>query len=632
MACAAAALHASAAETNEVWQADEPVLVTATPITQDESVGKDGAEIVTLSRRQLGDLNAQDLQTGLRQVPGVAISRYSPIGSYGGGQGGSVYIRGQGTARPGGEIRMYTDGVPRESGVWGHPLMDSVPVDFAESVSVCKNPRPGRYAGTFAAVDVETRRRREEGWEGEVESAYGRFNTLLSSASAGMKEGPFDAYAGASYKYSEGARSHGSAEMRGYFGRVGAELSEEDRLSFIYQRTDSWVEDPGRRHAATPRHDRFDLATDLYAIRFDTDREWLKGYSLVYVEHGAVEWQKDHLTDGVATSPAGTADTTWLNWGTRNRYELEVVDAFWLVGALDAASEGGHTANTRYSDNRRVFSYSARFVSVSPYAGAFADIPLDGEGDWVLTPSAGTRAYLHDVYSNEWGPEAALKLAWRDRGELFVNASRGVHYPGVYTRAVADDFAKHTLDAETMDYFSGGVKLKASESDYIMLTVFHEEVSDRIDKTATGYVNSGDMRASGAEASAHWHPVDELGLFCGATYTSAETHPASRLPEWTFSAGGTWKVCEWLKWTLDGQYIGSMYAYSVRAEADRAELGKVGDAFVFNTRVAVPLETFLPLKGELYFSLENFTNQHFEYYPGYPMAGVMAYAGVKIRF
>ena len=104
--------------------------------TQEERVEKDGTEIVTLSRGQLGELNAQDLQTALRQVPGVTISRYSPIGSYGGAQGGSVYIRGQGAARPGGEIRMYTDGVPRESGVWGHPLMDSVPADFADSAQV----------------------------------------------------------------------------------------------------------------------------------------------------------------------------------------------------------------------------------------------------------------------------------------------------------------------------------------------------------------------------------------------------------------------------------------------------------------------------------------------------------------
>ena len=98
------------------------------------------------------------------------------------------------------------------------------------------------------------------------------------------------------------------------------------------------------------------------------------------------------------------------------------------------------------------------------------------------------------------------------------------------------------------------------------------------------------------------------------------------------SAGCTWKVCDYLKWTVDGQYIGSMYAYSPRAAAERAAPGKVDDAFVFNTRLAVPLESFTPVSGEIYVSIENFTNQHYEYYPGYPMGGTMAYVGFRVKF
>ena len=163
-----------------------PVTVVASPVTQEESVAKDGADATTISRAQLAQLNAQDLQTALRQVPGVTISRYAPIGSYGGAQGGSVYLRGMGTARPGGEVRMHTDGVPRGSGMWSHPLMDSMPIDFAESVSVQKSPHPARYSDTFGAVDIETRRRREQGYEGEADLAYGRYNTFLSAGSAGF--------------------------------------------------------------------------------------------------------------------------------------------------------------------------------------------------------------------------------------------------------------------------------------------------------------------------------------------------------------------------------------------------------------------------------------------------------------
>ena len=75
-----------------------------------------------------------------------------------------------------------------------------------------------------------------------------------------------------------------------------------------------------------------------------------------------------------------------------------------------------------------------------------------------------------------------------------------------------------------------------------------------------------------------------------------------------------------------------MNAYSVRADADRANLQKVGDAFVFNTRLAVPLESFTPVDGELYAAIENFTDTSYEYYPGYPVGGAMWYVGCRLRF
>jgi len=116
------------------------IVVTASPIADYERVSKDGADTTVIGRQQIDRQTATDLPTALRQVPGVSISRYGPVGAYGGAEGGSVYVRGAGTARPGSEIRMYTEGVPRESGVWSHPLMDIVPIDFAESITVAKNP------------------------------------------------------------------------------------------------------------------------------------------------------------------------------------------------------------------------------------------------------------------------------------------------------------------------------------------------------------------------------------------------------------------------------------------------------------------------------------------------------------
>lgn len=608
-----------------------PVIeVQASPVTQSESVSPDGVEESVITRRQLEALNAQDLQTALRQVPGMTISRYSAIGSYGGAQGGSVYVRGAGTARPGGEVRMYSDGAPRESGVWGHPLMDSLPIDFAEAITVQKNPHPSERAGTFGAVEVESVRMQKDGYCGEANLAYGRNDTFISSVSAGAKESGVDAYGGYSYKYSDGHREHNRSILNGAFGRVGAELSDYARLSFIYQHTDSKVEDPGEKGRPVPVHNRFDLAGDLFNVRLDVERDDLKGFSLVYFERGDIEWHKDHLTDGVPASPAGVADTTWLNWGSRSRYEWNAWRDLWLTGAFDVASEGGHTRNTVYSTGKVPFAYEGRFVSASPYFGARYDFEL-GDG-WFIVPGAGSRYHFHEVYDSEWAPAASVKLRKEDVVEFFANASGAVHYPGIYTRAVADDFAAGTLDAETMKYVSGGIKLTVEDDLDALFTVFRSEVDNRIDKTADGYLNSGSMRAVGVESSVHWRPVEDVSVFGGMAFTEPQTSPVSRLPRWTFTSALSWKICRYVKWNIDGQYIGSMNAYSVRSSSESADLQKIGDGFVFNTRLAVPLESFLPVEGELYCALENFTKEEYEYYPGYPICGAMWYLGCKVRF
>ena len=624
-----AAAATRAAATNEVV-ALPPVVVTASPVTQAESVSKDGAESVLVAREQLALLNAQDLPSALRQVPGVTISRYSPIGSYGGAQGGSVYVRGLGTARPGGEVRMYTDGAPRESGMWSHPLMDSMPIDFAESVRVQKSPHPARYSGTFGAVDVETRRRRAPGHEAEVDLVYGGYNTFLSAGSAGLKEGPVDAYGGMSYKYSDGYRDHNASILKNAFGRLGADLSEHERVGFVYQRTDSKVEDPGEVGKPTPRTDRFDLATDLYTLRFDTDRENLTGFSLVAFERGAIDWWQDGLCKTPTGAMDGNAHTEWLNFHFRNFYDWNVGADLWLRGGLDLLHEDGETETRNRVNGQVPFAADGNLTTVAPYVGVRYDFRLSD--DWTLTPSVGSRGYFHSQYDGEWAPDAALTLDWRGKAKAFATASRGVHYPGVYTRAVAADYARDTLDAEVMNYLAGGAKVALDESLDVLATVFHTDVQNRIDRTARGYVNAGGMRATGVELSAHWWPMDDLALFAGLTYTNPETAPVSRLPRWTATAGGTWTVCPYLKWTLDGQFIDRMYAYSVRDSRESSDLVELKEGLLVNTRLAVPLESFTPVAGEVFVALENLTDRDYEYYPGYPMDGIMWYVGCRLKF
>ena len=238
------------------------ITVTASPIAREELFTVDGAEVCTVGADQTSRLTAQDLPTVLRSVPGVSVSRYSPIGAYGGAQGGSIYIRGTGESRPGSSLTVFQDGVPTVGSFFAHPLMDLNPIDFSETLEVVKSPRPRTVPNAFSAVEMTTWRQRDEGAAGEADVAYGRFSTLVGSLKAGVKEGPFDAAAGAAYRYSEGKRDRNTAELRNAFVRAGAELGENDYLTFIYHRAESKVEDPGPKGSPTPIRDRFETDRD----------------------------------------------------------------------------------------------------------------------------------------------------------------------------------------------------------------------------------------------------------------------------------------------------------------------------------------------------------------------------------
>ena len=112
------------------------VTITASPIIDGNFTDPFGSYSTSVSASQIQDLNAVDLASALRRTPGLTISRFNPVGAFGGEEGGAVYIRGMGSSRPGSEIKTYIDGVPFYMGVWNHPLLDLLPTHGMQGIDV----------------------------------------------------------------------------------------------------------------------------------------------------------------------------------------------------------------------------------------------------------------------------------------------------------------------------------------------------------------------------------------------------------------------------------------------------------------------------------------------------------------
>lgn len=149
LVAAAAAVHSSGrAQTAEL----PAVIVTGRPVIEANRTEAFSSLATEVTDTQVRDLNAQDLSSALRRTPGVSVSRFNPVGSFGGDEGGAVHIRGLGASRPGSEIKTYIDGIPFYMGVWNHPLLDLLPVHGFERITVYKGPQPQTFGNTFAAT------------------------------------------------------------------------------------------------------------------------------------------------------------------------------------------------------------------------------------------------------------------------------------------------------------------------------------------------------------------------------------------------------------------------------------------------------------------------------------------------
>jgi iron complex outermembrane receptor protein len=137
------ALAASFMLATQVYGQSVPnLVVTAKPDIAEIEIDKFSSTSAVITDETIRDLHAADLASALRNTPGTQISRYNPVGSFGGAEGGSVFIRGMGLSRPGSEIKTYIDNVPMYMPIWNHALLDLLPVNGMKDITIYKSAQP----------------------------------------------------------------------------------------------------------------------------------------------------------------------------------------------------------------------------------------------------------------------------------------------------------------------------------------------------------------------------------------------------------------------------------------------------------------------------------------------------------
>ena len=614
----------------------EPFPVTDGPVISQIEISSRADTITRVGEDQIHKLGAGDLSAALRRVPGVTLSRYNVVGAFGGGDGGAIFIRGQGSGRPGAEIVTLTDGVARFVGVWTHPLLDTLPTDFAAAIEVFKSPQPVRFGNmAFGAVNLIPQRAKGVGWSGSARAEYGTWDTISLFGDIGYASPSLNLYAGYSHRQSDGHRTNADGRVDAFQAR-GEWINDGGwEFSLMTQVMDSRASDPEPVGMSLPIVQQFEVENQFYLgqIRRTMD-EWSLSAKF-YAEVGELDWRQWHQPPPPPfPAQAYNTITHYGNHGmkTQLRYEGDPVT---VAGGFAFDSYGGRVLEdyTMAPDNR--FG-EERFHLAAPFLHLEWNLLVEDEAPRLVL-SAGSRAFMHDEFDDKVAYQTGVRYHL-GRSTLYANAARSYNYPGVFVSvfgrrpppwSVGEDWRE--LDPESIDHLEVGLSHAFSPSLILTAAVFHDKVKEALriapPPPAGRILNLGDYTVKGAEFSLRASPQDNLDFFVALTYLDADAG-VPNAPEWTFTLGTEWEPFK--GWFLSGdlQHLDQQRVINTRFDTPRGTI----DAYTLvNLRISHILTTG-SATTEIYLRADNVFGESYEHRPGYPMPGASLTAGIRTQF
>jgi iron complex outermembrane recepter protein len=613
----------------EIEGVSENVRVVS-PIVDATTFDTFGGSRAVVAAAQIESLNAVDLASALRRTPGVTISRFNPVGAFGGGAGGAVHIRGMGASRPGGEIKTYVDGVPFYMGIWGHPLLDLLPVNGMERVSVLKGPQPHLFGNTFSAVDLGTRRARGRALEGSFRVSGGAFSTLVEQADVAARIGQWDVAAAQGFARSAGHREGADGRLVNGFGRLGYRWNDQWSVSGMVLHLDNTASDPGQIGRPETRTGRYETSGTLVALTLAHDHQGASGTLQLYANRGEGNWFDQPAPDGDTLTGFALTGIRWREQA-----------ALWRGGTLRAGLDVDRI-DGEVQFNRVAPAPAGRFEGealtvVAPHVAV--EQTVEAPRGWTLTPSAGIRYYAHSDFDREAAPHVGVVA--RNAGTLALRATytRGVNYPGqdvVVLSSLIPPLAGtwRQLEAETMDHVGVGAAFWPRPTTSVDAAYFNDRLKNRYlfafppVVSFPTFTNLGTYRVRGAEVSVLQRLGDRWQAFGGVTVLDSSLERLPYAPSASLVFGVTGAIGRF-RISVDSQSQSGMFVLSRDRTAGAANPEQVDGFTVVNLRPSYVLPA-LDGRGEVFVAIENLFDQAYAYRPGYPMPGPSVQAGFSI--
>jgi len=608
------------------------VVVTATRIP--EPADDSASSVTVVTRQQIDENQYQNVAQALEQVPGVEVETSGTPG-----QLDTLIIRGATTN----ENLILVDGKRLPADLAGGFDLTDMTLDNVERIEVVRGPLSGVQGGSAMGGVINIITQDGKGLEKpeySVSLEAGSYSTIHDVVTARGAQGAFDWSVAVSSLDTQNQRANNDYDLQNYTGNMGWQISKELRFTLATTHRVSTAQNPAQTVNSSgyindpSSWSQIELWTVIPELEWKTTDWWTQTLSYERSQYRiAAHTSLESLMDD-----EGDTQRTQID---ENRFDYDnifkVTDQLTLTAGSEFSDEktwqadDGDPFTDIFGDPPVAASnYNNNQTNTSGYLGADWQ-PVKG---WKIDPSFRTDHYSDFGTFANWRFATSYRVAGPQT--LFHSSYGTATTPPSeqnYLSFGGFQVPNFNLKPEQSKGFDFGVEQPLWNGKVTLgSTYFQNNISDLIvDNQATSQpYNVNQARTQGVENTATWHPLDQLDIGLGYTYTDAEDLSNHRLLSLRPRNVYTFSVTERPIPGVSVAWSGSALNGVEETDPTSASFAYIHEPGYFTSRVAVTWQArkYLQVFGRI----ENVFNDKYEEVAGYPALDQGFYGGVKFTF
>jgi len=536
-------------------------------------------------------------------VPGLFVTERGITGfGVSTGAAGQISLRGVGGS-PNTQVLVLLNGNPQFMGIMGHPLPDAYVASDVEKVEIIRGPASTLY-GTNAmggVINIITKEQKEEGFTANARAMYGSYGTLKYMLNAGFMNKGFHVIASFNHDQTNGYRDSSDFSINNGYLRAGYVLNKHLNIAADFSLSNFDAMDPGPESSFAGY--TIDITRGMGAVEANNTFGKTSGSLRFFYNFG-----EHNITDGFHSIDN--------NFGIVLYQSFNLIRGNTTTIGYDYKKYGGIAENLKAMNGQGMIFGDTTVWEMAGYANIQQTLFNK------LTLNAGFRLENNCVFGNEPVPSGGLAYQATPSTTIKTSVAKGFRSPTIrelYLWAPANA----SLRPEKMINYEAGVLQKLWKKRMSLeLTIFKAEGENLI-RTVMGdggprNENTGNFSNTGIEFAGSCKVTDRLTFNANYSFISMkEKMPAT--PRHQFNASGTYHLKKFM-FNVSVQHINDLYTQTDPVTIEKYTL--------LNSRISYTINKY----ADVFIKGENLTDTRYYINYGYPMPGILAFAGLNLHF